>query len=165
MKCLVCGKVYEDNDCPRCKFPNIQIPLDGMEEKRKALQPTIDAYRKKFLPKIEVGVVIYHWKDDNGTLAVEREERRSFGTGDALYGKMVWLDQKFARVPEEKTLPIRTYIRMNGEEREEMLQLPNLQEAQLQEIGISMDEAFDLSLHLRNGEGTPVCSEKTPLFE
>ena len=42
--------------------------------------------------------------------------------------------------------------------------LPNLQEAQLQEIGISMDQQLDFCMMLRNESGTPVYSEKRPLL-
>lgn len=165
MKCLVCGKNYEDNECPRCGFPDLQMPLgEDLEEARKKVQPMIDTYRKSFLQKVEVGVKIYHWKDENGTLAVDHEEKRAFGSGNDIYGKTVWLDQKFARIPEEKKLPVRVYIRCDGDEREEEMPLPNLQEAQLQEIGISMDQQLDFCMMLRNESGTPVYSEKRPLL-
>ena len=141
------------------------MPLgEDLEEARKKVQPMIDTYRKSFLQKVEVGVKIYHWKDENGTLAVDHEEKRAFGSGNDIYGKTVWLDQKFARIPEEKKLPVRVYIRCDGDEREEEMPLPNLQEAQLQEIGISMDQQLDFCMMLRNESGTPVYSEKRPLL-
>ena len=112
-----------------------------------------------------MGIKVYYWKDQDGVLAADREEKRSFGSGNALYGKTVWLDQKFARVPEEKTLPIRLYIRVDGTEHERTVELPNLQEAQLQEIGLSMDNDFGLCLMLRNDSGTPVYSKRFSLFD
>ena len=166
MKCLVCGKNYNDYECPRCGFPDLQLPLGKeLEEARKKVQPKIDAHRAEFLKKIEVGIKVYYWKDQDGVLAADREEKCSFGSGSALYGKTVWLDQKFARVPEEKTLPIWLYIRVDGTEHERIVELPNLQEAQLQEIGLSMDNGFELCLMLRNDSGTPVYSNRFSLFD
>ena len=40
MKCLVCGKNYNDYECPRCGFPDLQLPLGKeLEEARKKVQP------------------------------------------------------------------------------------------------------------------------------
>mgnify|MGYP000514819764 FL=1 len=151
---------------PRCGFPDLQLQLGKeLQEARKKVQPKIDAYRAEFLKKIEVGIKVYYWKDQDGVLAAAREEKCSFGSGSALYGKTVWLDQKFARVPEEKTLPIWLYIRVDGTEHERIVELPNLQEAQLQEIGLSMDAGFELCLMMRNDSGTPVYSNRFSLFD
>lgn len=167
MKCLVCGTSFEGSECPCCGFPDVQIFCDR-KEAIKHLQPEIEKHRKQFLKKVEVGITIFHHKDDHGKLALDREEKRSFGTCDTLYQKdIVWLGQKFSRDKDRDVLPVELYIRCNGKEQKRTVKLPNLFEAELQEIGISMDEELNLCLHLRNRTrtGTPVHSAKIPLFD
>lgn len=166
MKCLVCSKIFEGNKCPRCEFPNIQIP-GGPEEYEaglEALKPMIEQRRRAFLEGIDVGIVIYHWKDQDGAIVEDREETVSFGRGDELRQREVWLDRKFARIPDEPSLPLRVAISVGGKKREEALDIPNLLEAELQEIGIAMDEEFNICLMLRNESGTPTKSRPIPLF-
>ena len=72
--CLVCGKQYETGDCPRCKFPDVQIP--GMEREQAIVQlkPVIEASRKAFLETVRVEVISYRWKDRNGTIVLDRKD-------------------------------------------------------------------------------------------
>lgn len=163
MRCMVCGKEYEGAGCPRCHFPNVQVPGDP-EAAMKTLRPAIEKYRETVLDGIEIGVLIYDWKDKDGVLQVAREERRSFGTGKELCGKDVWLPQQFARIPERRTLPVKVYVRVGNQERLETVEIPNLMEAQLQQIGVSLDRDFMFCLMLRNDTGVPTRSKKISIF-
>ena len=164
MKCMVCGKEYEGAGCPRCNFPNIQIPGDP-DAAMNTLRPTIAKYRQDFLNKIEIGVLTYYWKDEDGILKVDHEKRCSFGTWEKLYEKEVWLPQKFARIPDEKSLAVKVYLRVGNEERVEIVEVPNLSEAQLQEIGVRLNADFTFCLMLRNDTGTPTRSGTIMLFQ
>lgn len=163
MKCFVCNNEFDGNVCPRCKFPKVFIPGDyeaGLEK----MKPEIDAYREEFLDGIEVGIITYFWKDEGGNIVLDREERASFGKGKDLRGSTLWLEQLFARIPDEETLNIRVYIKAGDSESEKTVRLPNLFEAELQRIGIYTDEDFRFKLLLKNDTGTPTNSDFIEIF-
>ena len=162
--CLVCGKQYETGDCPRCKFPDVQIP--GSREKAIAsLKPAIDSYRANFLTTIRVEVLSYHWKDQNGTLALDREERLTLGTASELMQGEKWLEQPFARIPDAKLLPVRIAIVYGEETRLLTVTVPNLPEAELQRIGAVLDADCNLRLLLGNSTQQPTYSEPVAIFD
>lgn len=162
MKCYVCGKQYEGNECPRCGFPAVEIPNTSWEQGRQALAATITPYRTQFLNEIEISLVMYQYRDENGVYVLDREEPISLGTGTALYGKEHWLDQEFARL-EDPTFPARLNLCVRGKTREEQVELQNLKAAELQNIGIAMDEEFNIRLMLRNTSETPTSSASIEL--
>ena len=163
MKCFVCNNEFDGNICPRCQFPKVFIPGD-YETGLKKIQPEIDAYRDEFLNGIEVGIVTYFWKDENGTVVLDREERLPFGKGKDLRGNTLWLEQLFARIPDEELLKIRVYIKTGDKECEKTVCLPNLFEAELQQIGIYTDEEYRFKLLLKNDTGTPTGSDFIAIF-
>ncbi len=162
MKCLVCGKRFDGNACPVCRFPVIRFPGD-LEAGLRAMQPTIDSYRERFLAGVHVGIVTYRWKDENGTLAVDRKETVAIGSGSDLFGKECWIDERFARIPEVPALEVELSVETEGREAVRKVSLPNRQEAQLQELGAALDKEMNLRLLLRNESGRTE-SEKLPLF-
>lgn len=161
MKCLVCGEIFEGNECPLCGFPVVNFPGDP-EAGLKLLQPTIQQHRKTFLNRFQVGVTVYHWKDADGKLVLDREERIPVGTGAELLDGEVWLPRKFARIPDVPELQVGVYID-NGERcREVQVQLPNLMGRELQELGmkvVTADSECRLVLLLRNTTEGPVASD------
>lgn len=163
MKCFVCNYEFEGNICPRCRFPKVFIPGD-FESGLKKIQPEIDAYRDEFLGGIEVGILAYYWKDENGAVVLDRAERIPFGTGRELVGNTVWLDRSFARIPDEEQLKVHVYIKAGGNEREATISLPNLREAELQQIGIVTDDDYNFRLLLKNKTGTPTSSDSVAIF-
>lgn len=162
MKCIVCGKDYEKDKCPVCGFPKIEFPGDP-EKGLQMMKPTIDAYRDDFLSRVSVGIMAYRWKDDNGVLAMDRVERIQIGTGKELRGNTKWLAEKFARIPEEERMQVNLSIEVNGRGEERSVRIPNLKEAELQELGAAVDGALNIQLLLRNSSGSTQ-SEKMPLF-
>ncbi len=76
--CPVCHTKYESGDCPVCKFPDIAFPGDP-EEGLRLMKPQIDAYREVFLLKLKIGVVSYYWKDQDGSLVLDREQITPLG--------------------------------------------------------------------------------------
>ena len=160
MSCLVCHKpLGGSHTCPRCGFtpaPGIGNPVMV----RKMLEEDAAVHRSTYLSQFDFGITCYRWKDQNGTYAVDSTERMSFGTGEKLYDSIVWLDQEFARLPEEETLTIDVNVRKQGaSERTVSCQIPALKEPQLQRLGLSLALREDgsgrelcLMLSLKNGK-------------
>lgn len=157
MKCLVCGKNYEAAECPRCHFPDIQL-MGDREAALASLMPTIQTYRKNFLSKVKVELVIYHWKDQNGQIVADYWEPLLLGTANDLLMSEIWLDQKFARIADLEMLSVTVCITVADERREEQVAIPNLHEPELQQLGAYVDEDFNLVLMLRNDTHLPVKS-------
>ncbi len=168
MNCMICGRNGKEgeNSCPVCHFPHVILPCagdgNGVNEIEK-ISGELSAYRSRFLEKVDIGVVIYYWKGENGVIVPDGEERISFGTGKALYGQTVWLPVKFARIPGEERVPVRVSVRWEGREEEQMFFIPNLEEARLQALGAVLDSGMELQLFAGNGTGV-VSSRKQPLF-
>ena len=141
MKCYVCGKQYEGNECPRCAFPAVEIPNTTWEQGRQALAATITPSRAAFLKSVEVSLVIYHYRDENGVYVLDRE---------------------FARL-EGASFSVRLRLSVRGQTREELVELPNLKAAELQNIGICMDDQFNIRLKLRNASEMPTTSAPVEL--
>ncbi len=163
MKCLVCGKEYEAAECPRCRFPNIQIVGDR-EQALKAMLPTIEQYRREFLNAIQISLVIYHWKDEKGQLVMDRQEKKLLGTANELRNGEKWLGDKFARIADQKQVTVTLSIAMAGEEQLVQASVPNLQKAELQQFGAKVDDACNLRLMLCNETEKPTISQPVALF-
>lgn len=162
--CLVCGKKYETGDCPRCKFPDVQIP--GMEREKAVvhLKPVIEASRKAFLENIRVEVISYRWKNQDGTIVLDRKDCLALGTGTALAQGEVWLPGKFARIADEASVPVKLRVTAGDEVIEKNIRVPNLHKPELQQLGAKMDQNFNITLFLRNDSQNRVQSDPTPLF-
>ena len=163
MKCLVCGKEFAGGECPRCKFPDLQFPGDR-DEAIRSMKPVIDSFRAEFLKKVRVAVVIYRWKDRNGNVVPDREELLPIGTGAELSEGVRWLEQKFARIPEQQKLSLRLRVTA-GEETENLtVTVPNPQIAELQQLGAELDPDLRICLLLRGGNAEPLKSAYVPIF-
>ena len=163
MKCLVCGKEYEAAECPRCHFPDIQIVGDR-EKALESMMPTIQKYRMNFMRSLKISLVIYRWKDENGQVVLARKEQKPFGTVEELMQGETWLDEKFARLPDQKEIVVTVCIAMGGEEESISVSIPNLQKSELQQLGASIDSACNLRLLLRNDTEKPTNSGPVDLL-
>ena len=162
--CLVCGKKYETGDCPRCKFPDVQIPGMDREKALIHLKPAIEASRKAFLETVRVDVISYRWKDQDGTIVLDRKDALTLGTGTALTQGEVWLTGKFARIADEAFVPVKIRVTAGDEVTEKTVRVPNLQKPELQQLGAKLDQDLNITLLLRNDSQKPVQSDPTPLF-
>lgn len=162
MKCIVCGKEFEKDNCPLCGFPKVEFPGDP-EKGLQAMKPAIDAYREDFLGQVSVGIIVYQWKDDGGKIVMDRSERLQIGTGKELRGNARWLAEQFARIPDAEKLQVGLSIQVNGKGGERGVEIPNLPEPELQELGAVVDGDLNIQLLLRNSSGSTQ-SEKLPLF-
>ena len=160
--CPVCHTKYESGDCPVCKFPDIAFPGDP-EEGLRLMKPQIDAYREVFLLKLKIGVVSYYWKDQNGSLVLDREQITPLGTAKQLSEGPVWLSQSFARLPDAKQLEVQLSVELDGETKKLTVNLPKLLEPELQQIGAELDNEFCIRVMLRNRTSNSA-SERIHLF-
>ena len=85
-----------------------------------------------------------------------KEQYPDYTQGE-FYEKELWLGQEFARL-EDPSIRIRLHLSYLGNAREELVELPNLKAAELQQVGITMDKEFNIYLKLRNTSETPTCS-------
>lgn len=161
-ECPVCKKQHTDEICPVCQFPVISFPGDPVKGMQK-LQPLIDGHRAKFLKEVSVAIVTYSWKDENGVIAPDKTEQLKFGSGAELYGKETWLAQSFARIPDAESLDVTFVVNVEGAEESRKLAVPNLPEAELQQIGAVIDGDMNIRLMLKNSSGKTT-SKNVPLF-
>lgn len=153
MECRVCGKQYEGSLCPRCKFPNVEFS-GSAEYAEQTIRAMADKHRVTFFENVSIGVVIYHWKDENGICVIDTEEQVSFGSLQAVQNKVVWINQMFARIQDVEQITVKFYISHDGSTITKEVVIPNLQDARLQEIGVKVDEKQYATLLLRNGVGS-----------
>ena len=149
MECLVCGKEYVGSECPRCRFPDVQIPGDR-QKAIENLRPAIEAFRTQFLKSVKLEIAAFYWKDEDGTVVLDREERVLLVDGEELQQGPKWLNQEFARIPDEEWVPVTLYITVAGDTRQEQIMLPNIHSPQLQQIGVETVESCGIRLLLRN---------------
>jgi hypothetical protein len=123
----------------------------GDDKKKEALEQLAFSYRSEYLKNFDFGVVSYYWKDENGTMVLDRTERMSFGTGDIISETATWLEQKFARLDTDEPLTVELSVSKGGEAyASKQIQLDCLREKELQQIGIVMNHNLQVSLVLKN---------------
>ena len=163
MKCLVCKKEYPGGECPRCGFPEVNV-MGNYEEGLKTFEPVVKAHRRRFMESISLGIVTYRWKDVDGTIVLDCEEKVPFGPVAELVNQERWIDRKLARIPEESEIRVTCYISYGGEESNISVSLPNLLQAELQQVGIYVTEDAKFSILLKNEAGACTRSREMELF-
>ena len=153
MRCLAC---YHDipqgtETCPCCGFVQYQV-IGDTKEALSALELMAGRHRAMFLKRFDLGITAYTWKDRDGSVVLDTASRISFGTADALMNGPVWLDQQFARIPE-KELTVQLSVQKPGEQTRVIpVRIPAPQEAQLQQLGIALEQDLTVRLMLKNGQ-------------
>ena len=164
MKCFVCGKNHEEHSCPVCGFPVIVIPGEGsIEEFIKENQGLINSYREKLLEKMKISMVANYWKEENDKYVKKQEDRIEIGSGIQMYEKEIWCGQKFARIVGEDQINVKFVIDLGTSEESLSVNVPNIDEIGLQEIGVSIVNDFKIIVYLRNDTKT-LHSEETAIF-
>ena len=163
MKCLVCSKEFEGAACPRCSFPVIAVPTETLNGEN-LIAPLIERHRRSFMKSVHIGIVTYRWKEDNGSIALDREDRLLFCEDMALEGGEYWIEQKFARIPDVKTLLLTIFIDYGSEQSEVTIEMENLTGAALQEVGLRLTADLNWQLLLKNDMGQAAESAYYPLF-
>ncbi len=163
MECLVCNCHYEGDECPACDFPVVNFP-GNREAGIRALQPTIEAHRKAFLPKVQIGMLNYYYTIKDGEVTERREECVPFGTADALCGQLVWLDRRFEKVTDRASVEVHLCMTIDDRQFEKCVNVPVIAGAQTQEVGILLEEDLQFCIHIRSNTGDTLVSEKSFLF-
>lgn len=164
MKCLVCGKDHEAAECPRCRFPDIQL-MGDREKAMEQLMPTILAYRTNYLKSVRIFLPAYRWKELGGQLVADRTDWLELASGDTLMQEAQWLPEKFARIPDLPSVSVAVRIVSEEGQSEKTVCVPNLAEPQLQQLGAVIDSDCALHLLLRNDNHTFVSSGPVSLFD
>lgn len=164
MKCLVCGKEYEAAECPRCHFPDVQIVGD-QKQALAAMMPTIEKFRANFMNTVNISLEIYYWKDKNGQVVLDRREEVPVGTVKALRQGETWVERKFARIADQEQIPVTILVDMGEGKHSVSISVPNLKKAELQQLGVTMDERYNLQLLLRNETEQPTKSKPYALLD
>lgn len=163
MKCLVCNKEFEGVVCPRCNFPVIAVPAE-IDNGENLIAPLIERHRQGFLQAVRIGIVIFHWKEADGSIVLDHDERLLFCEEPAFDGREYWLEQKFARIPDEKNLSLTVFIDYGSKQSEQSVEIANLPGAALQEVGLRLCADFSWQLLLKNDMGETAESAYFSLF-
>lgn len=163
VRCIVCNHEMSSpvQPCSRCGFlqPAVVGDLDGAQN---FINARAAKYRQELLSRYDFGVTVYYWKDNNGTVVLDREERLSFGSADALLGNPVWLEQQFARTGDETVLELELSVAAPPDGLRRLpVSIPLPSGRHLHQVGARIDEDLSLRLMLRNPEGQ---TESTPLW-
>lgn len=162
-KCMVCGNIYDSGKCPRCNFPRMAVVGD-YEEGLAKLTETAETYRREYLADIQIGIAVSKWKGHDTQLELERTEVLPLAKGEELLDGEKWCEEYFARLPDRDMLEILLIIRKADAQKNITVCLPNLMQAELQQIGIRLSGNMEICLMLRNHTAS-VSSEPVSVFE
>ena len=151
MKCLVCDKDFSGSACPRCGYPVVESP--DVDALLVSLRPQIEAYRKEFEEGIRIELVIFRWKEADGNVVLDRKELMPFGRYPALVGRVTWLQQQFARIPDAPKLELQLQVTSSETTREFTVPVQNLLDPALQNVGIEARGDYAFRLMLKNDTG------------
>lgn len=151
-QCRVCHKELTSpaRPCPRCGFQEPAFFGDPVSAE-KIINHKAENHRVQYLSSFDFGVTIYRWKDQDGTLVLDRTERLSFGTGSDLLDKTHWLEQPFARIPDVDAMDLELSILQNGKTCGNIpVSVAVPQGNHLQQAGISLSRDLTVQLLLKN---------------
>lgn len=164
MRCMVCGTQHDCGECPSCRFPLVEIAGSDYEAGLRELQLMAEQYRNDLLEEIDLGVLTYRWKDEDGTLIEAERIPLFFATGTELLKEEQWCEQCFARIPDEEEISVSLVIRNRDIERTVTVPIPNLLQSELQKIGLKYSGDMHVSLLLGNDSDSS-CSQPVALLE
>lgn len=163
MKCLVCGKEYNGNECPVCGFPVVNITVND-EEGLKALRPTIDAHRAEFEKNIELSLLSYTYEVGN-RIEPQGEERIPLGRVSQLSGQTVWLDTEFTNVVQRKAIPVTLCVTVrNRPEYRINVNAANILSDTIR-VGICVNSSLQFCVIIQDSSGISSRSEFMPIVQ
>lgn len=162
-KCMVCGNVYDSGKCPRCNFLRMTVVGD-YEEGLAKLARAAQIYRRDYLADIQIGIAVSKWKEHDGQLELDRTEILPLAKGEELLDGEKWCEEYFARIPDKEILEMLLIIQKADVQSNITVCLPNLMQAEIQQIGISLSDNMEICLMLRNHTAL-AASEPVSLFE
>ena len=157
MNCLVCGTPLKNkgNDCTCCGFHYLDSVGGSFEENLDLQRSRADYYRANdFLPRFELAVRSYYWKDGLGKIVQASRERLAFGNAAKLQKGTVWLQQEFARMPDEKPMTVEICVlEEDAPERTIRFDMPQFEEPDLLRVGLRVEEAWHMEGSRRVEDG------------
>lgn len=151
MKCVACGKDHwEGDECPRCHFPVYEILGDDLDQSVAQIQAFAKEFQKEYLNDLQLGVVTYQWKDQNGLVKEASHAPVYFAAGSILASGEFWYPQKLARIPDQEYLPVTLAFKKGSTEWQVPTQVPNLKQAELQQVGFRLEDELQVRLLLKN---------------
>ena len=126
MKCASCGREVSGSSCPYCHFPVYEILGDNMEEAGAQIDALAKIHRSNYLDDMEIGVVLYKWKESAGNIVEDQ-------SAPVYFAKVV--------------------IKKGACQGHEDVEIRNLREAAFQRIGFRLEEALHVRLLLKNSYG------------
>ncbi len=157
MNCLVCGTPLKnkENDCLCCGFHYLNSVGGSFEENFDLQRSRADYYRTNdFLPRFELAVNCYYWKDGNGKIVQASRKRLTFGNAAELQKGTVWLKEKFARMPDGEPMIVEICVlEKNAPERTIRIDMPLIQEPDLLQLGLRVEEGWHLEGSRRVEDG------------
>lgn len=153
MKCASCGREVSGSSCPYCHFPVYEILGDSMEEAEAQINALAKIHRSNYLDDMEIGVVLYRWKEADGNIVEDHSAPAYFAKGKDLKNGEVWYPETLARIPDVQKLTVRVMIKKGACLGHEDVEIRNLKEAALQRIGFRLEDALHVRLLLKNSYG------------
>lgn len=167
MRCLVCNCQFEGNECPKCKFPVIQVP-GNFESGKKTLEPIINDYKSKFEEKVSVGISLFHWKLVDNEVTLDKEEEILFGRLSDMKGRTVFIDRSFKRLSDRKNVEVDMFARVEQEGCENTYKykvtLPHYIKSENERLSITVYDDNSFVLNVIGDEGELLSSARYTLF-
>ncbi len=73
-----------------------------------------------------------------------------FAAGSILASGEFWYPQKLARIPDQEFLPVTLAFKKGSTEWQVPTQVPNLKQAELQQVGFRLEDELQVRLLLKN---------------
>ena len=152
--CRVCAKSQIDpfHPCPRCGFLQPAV-VGNAEAAEQMIARSVQLAKANFIKGFDFGIIAHYWKDQNGEVVPDHQERLSFGSGQAVLGNTVFLEQQFARIPDVATMELELSILHNGADYcTHKVEIPVPHGKHLQQVGLEMTQDLTVILILKNPE-------------
>lgn len=165
-KCLACRTILtgEDADCPVCGNPDYIVP-NMTPNKLKTVQSWADDYREGKLQGMEVDIYTYSHEMKENKLVQKSVDITKVCDAKALsFEKIIWLDEKFARIDTDKDLKLTAVVKKDGKEfkkQEFSFKAPALQD--FWHIGAQLTDGLGVCLVIGN-ENTNVKTKSIALI-
>ena len=113
--CKACGRdlTGAKGSCPRCGFRPPAV-IGDPEAAQALIAKRAVKHMKEFMQRLDVGVTVYLWKEQEDAVVSNGQQRLSFGTGDSLQEAPRFLEQKFSRVPDLAEMEVEISLMKDG---------------------------------------------------
>lgn len=153
--CKACGKdlTGAKSNCPRCGFRPPAV-IGDPEVAQALIAKRVAKHRDEFLHRLDVGVTVHLWREQEDTVVTAGQQRLSFGIGNTLLDAPCFLKQKFSRIPDLPEMAVEVSVRKDGTDfMSRTVSLPVPPGSHLLELGAQLSSALELKLILKNPRG------------